>query len=126
VSLTGSSLQIQPFWNISPLTIESLFLRLREVFLRDSHSSLSQRQETRLCADCFDISSRELIFRHDEDLQVDVLRERHLPGVDLKDSTLGFDVRKRKLDFANRSRRVEREREREVEEIYQKTQRGGG
>ena len=46
--------------------------------LRHAHAALAQREQPRLGADRLDVGARQLVLGHDEFLEVDVVRERHL------------------------------------------------
>lgn len=47
-----------------------------------------------------DVCTGEVIFSEDKLVKVDVIRERHLVGVDAEDAPLGLLVRQRELDLA--------------------------
>ena len=53
---------------------------------------MSRSGMERLTAHSLDISTRQLIFGHDELLEVDILRERHSRSVKLEDMSLGLGI----------------------------------
>mmetsp|Transcript_15606 Transcript_15606/g.41971 ORF Transcript_15606/g.41971 Transcript_15606/m.41971 type:complete len:472 (-) Transcript_15606:253-1668(-) len=63
------------------------------------HAPLAQRQQARLGANRLDVRARQLVLAHDKLLHLDVLRQRHLRGVDLENLPLRLLIRHRELDL---------------------------
>merc|ERR1712146_358871 len=84
---------------IFPFFLYKAFLSLAHVGLCDFHSPLAEREHASLSADGLNVCAAEVIFRDDEFLEIDVITQSHLGGVDLEDASLGLLVWHRKLDF---------------------------
>mmetsp|Transcript_1778 Transcript_1778/g.3834 ORF Transcript_1778/g.3834 Transcript_1778/m.3834 type:complete len:429 (-) Transcript_1778:221-1507(-) len=106
-------LEVQAFGRTRVLLVHDVVARLFELSLRDLHPPLAESEQTRLGAHGLDVRARELILGHDELLEVDVLGEVHLGGVDLEDVPARLLVGRRELDLpvdaaGSDERRVER------------------
>lgn len=75
-------LQIQTLWDITLLFVEGFDFRFLKVIVGDSRAPLTKSKHTCLSANSFDICARELVFRHHELLNVDVLAQCHSCRVD--------------------------------------------
>lgn len=63
------------------------------------HSTFSQGHWTRFCTYSLDVSTREVIFSHDQVVQCHVIGQHHSACVDLQDACLGLLVRQGELDL---------------------------
>ena len=63
-------LQVKTFWNISLLTVESLFFRFLKIFLGYFHSAFSQSKHTSFRTNGLDIGTTELIPTLNEFFQI--------------------------------------------------------
>ncbi len=70
LQMQRNELQIETFWNISLLTIESLFFRFLKIFLAYFHSAFSQSKHTSFRTNGLDIGTTELIPALDELFQI--------------------------------------------------------
>ena len=79
------ALQIQALRLAFTLRLHHAFPRTPEVSHLHPHPPFSQRPQPRLRANCLDISARQIVLLADELIQVDVIIERHLGCVEIKD-----------------------------------------
>lgn len=93
------SLEIEPLRGAFLFLIKNIFFRFFEVFVCYFHPTFSQGHQTSFCTDCLDVSTREVIFSHDQVVQCHIIGQRHSARVDLKDALLGLFVWQGELDL---------------------------
>jgi hypothetical protein len=84
-----SRLQVQALWLALALRLQDSFPCRAEVLHVHPHSSLAKGQETGLGTDGLDISTRQIVLLVDKLVQIDILVQRHLGGVEGEDLLLG-------------------------------------
>lgn len=87
--LLKSRLQVQTLWLTFRLRLQYSLPCSAEILHVDAHSPLTQSQETGLGADGLDVSTGEVVLLVDELIEIDVLVEGHLGGVECEDLLLG-------------------------------------
>mmetsp|Transcript_3239 Transcript_3239/g.6729 ORF Transcript_3239/g.6729 Transcript_3239/m.6729 type:complete len:477 (-) Transcript_3239:80-1510(-) len=94
-----NELQIKPFRNISLFAIQSLFFCFHEIFLAYFHSAFSQSKHTCFRTHGLDIGTTEFISALNELFQIDIVRQRHLVGMNIENVSLCLGIRERKFDL---------------------------
>jgi hypothetical protein len=84
-----TSLQVQSLWLALCLRLKHSFSGSTEVFHVHPHSPLAESQQTGFGANGFDIGTGEVVLLVDKLVEVNVLVERHLGGVESEDLLLG-------------------------------------
>ena len=102
-----SALEVEPLGRALFLFEHDVVACLLELGVGHLHAPLAQRQEAGLSAHRLDVGARELVLRHDELLEVDVIGEIHLRRVDLEDVPAGLLVGSGELDLAVDARRAD-------------------
>ena len=99
---------------VSPhFPVKHLLSRCGEIRLSHPHSTFPKSEKTSFRTYSLYVGPRQIILRHDELLQVDVLAQAHSRCVQSENVTLGFDVWQWELDFTidtpwTDERRIER------------------
>lgn len=94
-----NDLEVQTLWSSLVLAIQHPLLCLLKVLSDDTHTTFTEGKQTRFRAYSLDISTRKVVLAHDEFLKVNVIRQRHLCRVNVKDAALGLDIRQRELNL---------------------------
>ena len=90
-SFLSDRLQIQALWLTLSLRLKNTLPRSPEVLHIDPHTTLTESHESGFGADGLDVSTRKIVLLVDELVEIDILVERHLGGVERKDLLLcGF------------------------------------
>lgn len=82
-------LQVQALWLTLRLRLEDTFPCGTEILHVDPHTTLTERHETSLGTDGLDVGTGKVVLLVDELVEIDILVERHLGGVESKDLLLG-------------------------------------
>lgn len=82
-------LQVQALWLTLCLRLKDTFPCGAEVLHVNSHTTLTECHETSFGADGLDVGTRKVVLLVDELVEIDILVERHLGGVESKDLLLG-------------------------------------
>lgn len=108
--ITKKLLQIQALGLALLLGAQDALAGGAEVGHLDAHAALAQGEQAGLGADGLDVGAREVVLLGDELVEVDVLVEAHLAGVEVEDLALRVLVRVLEQDLAVDAPRADQRR----------------